>query len=281
MFYLSLTGLMASKTVKMAVVTVDGNIASFCFYSKRAFDFNLMSRYGFSIGLVTTLEKFRGKGFATELIEKISILASECKVSFVYLQGIPYFYSKLGFQTFAPKSRFVFDPERLRETGCQIVKLSEHRLSDVARLNLSYSDSIRSLVKRSEEDWLDLFRSIANTFLFFRPRGILCPEGKLVGYFCTSPNNPRELREFVVSQDRCSALIALTAAASYLRSLNGSKLEIFSPNLGPLLDLSRSTIEADFICHYRPFSSNLYRVICSDFPESELRNSFVLQGDNL
>lgn len=282
-FHLSLKALFNAATVKLAVIIKEGHIASFCFYSERSWQSSLGMITGISVGLVTTNLHFRRKGLAQKLLNNLTNLSLKQNYSFVYLQGIPEFYSKFGFIGFSPKSKVVLDAENFKKYNCTIRPLSKIDYSSVKSIFESYALSIGVRVHRTDREWADLFGPLSETFLFYHPMIILDQNGEIIGYFCTTPGNPMVIREVVLQPRTESTLAALGTLAEYVKTQGQRFFEIFTPARGVLFDLCVNNIGADFICFYRPRSSNMVKFSSFELVRewSIFNRSFILQGDNL
>lgn len=279
-FYMSLNGLLSARSVKLATLVFGSEILAFLFYADRAWFFRDTQFTGRSLGLITTVEAHQGSGFAKGLVNTITDLALEKDIDFLYLQGIPNFYSKFGFHGFAPKRKFVFDPSVFTFRNCEVFLLSTLYHDRVKQVYKDYSRFIGSYIERSEEQWSDLFYSLSSTFLFYQPRVITLTDGRFIGYFCISPTDPTQVREFAFVPSEENAFYACSAIASYVRELGASRLEVFSPANGPVYSLCLNKIDSDFICYFRSSSSNMVKWLSGSKVPKPILESFILQGDN-
>lgn len=281
-FYMSMNGLLSAKSVKLAVLASGSEILAFSFYADRSWFSRDGGRFtGRSLGLITTLEAHQGSGFAKKLIYEIMDLALEENIHFLYLQGIPNFYSKFGFHGFAPKRKFVFNLSLFTEQDCKVSLLSPSYYESVKRVYQAYSRSIGNLIVRSEKDWFDLFHSLSFTFLFYKPYVITDSDGRFIGYFSLSPTDPTQVREFAFEPTQENAFLACSALAVYVRNFGASRLEVFSPATGPVYSLCSDRIDSDFICYIRPSSSNMIKWLSGQRVPRSILESFIFQGDNL
>lgn len=279
-FHMSLNGLLSARSVKLAALTFGPELLAFLFYSDRTWLYSNRQFTGRSLGLVTTVEAHQGSGFAKRIVNKITDFALEKGIDFLYLQGIPNLYSKFGFHGFAPKRKFVFDPAVFTYKSCKVSILSSLYHDDVKQVYRDYSRAIGSYIERSEKEWIDLFHSLSSTFLFYQPRVITGADGRLIGYFCVSPTEPTQVREFAFVPSEENALYACSAVANYVRELGASRLEIFSPANGPVYSLCVNQIDSDFICYFRSSSSNMVKWLSGSTVPKPILESFILQGDN-
>ena len=280
-FYLSMNGLLSAKSVKLAALVAASNISAFVFYSQRKWGFQGSSFTSWSLGLFTTVKAYRGEGFSRKLIENITEAAIKSKVDFLYLQGIPSFYSKFGFSGFAPKSKFIFKTSSFLKSNVRVVPINRGHHEQVKQLYEDYSRSIGNFIIRSSENWRDFFLSLSSTFLFYRPLVILDHSNRVIGYFCVSPTNPAQIREVVFRLNHNEVLFSCSALAAYVSKVGASHLEIYAPARGPIYELCLKSIEADFVCLFRPSSSNMIKQISRSTIPQPVRESFIFQGDNL
>ena len=280
-FYISMNGLLSAKGVKLAALVAASNIIAFVFYSQRKWGFEGDSYTSWSLGLFTTAKAYRGQGFSRKLIENITKEAIKSKVDFFYLQGIPGFYSKFGFSGFAPKCKFTFKISSFIKSDSRIAPLNRGYQEQVKQLYTDYSHSVGNYVIRSNENWRDFFFSLSSTFLFYRPSVILDHSNRVIAYFCVSPTNPAQIKEVVFHPNHEKVLFSCSALATYVSKLGASHLEIYAPARGPLNELCLKSIEADFVCLFRPSSSNMIKQVSRLTIPQPVRESFIFQGDNL
>jgi hypothetical protein len=280
-FHMSLNGLHSARSVKLAALVFGSEVLAFLFYADRVWLYRDRRFTGRSLGLVTTLEAHQGLGFAKILVNKITDFAIEKNIDFLYLQGIPNFYSKFGFHGFAPKRKFVFDPTVFTYKSCKVSLLSTLNHDHVKQVYKDYSRFVGSYIERSGGEWIDLFYSLSSTFLFYQPRVITGADGRFIGYFCVSPTDQTQVREFAFVPSEENAFYACSAVANYVRELGASRLEIFSPANGPVYSLCFNTVGSDFICYFRPSSSNMIKWLSGSKVPRPMLESFIFQGDNL
>jgi GNAT superfamily N-acetyltransferase len=277
----SVCGLSRAKSIQFTGLYVKDELASFACIMPRRWILPSTELLGFSIGLVTTLTKFRHQGFASLLLNQISEYAKESGAAFLYLQGIPNFYSKLSFHGFAPKCKFLFEKCNLGDTCGSVVPLTIDHISVASQLWDNYRNSCGVLIRRSPSEWTDLLCPLASTFLFFQPWLVLDSSNSPVAYFSTSPDNPATIREFVPSLTDGAVSSSLGIIANLARFDSSKTIEIFSPLKGPLLEYAATCSGADFSCFIRPRSSNMIRWLVQANQAYDLSSSFVFQGDNL
>jgi GNAT superfamily N-acetyltransferase len=281
-FYRSVKGLCAAKTIKICGLVSDYEIISFAWYSLREWMLSGKVFLGASIGLVTTDSNFRGRGFAKKLIESLEDYLKQVGVSFLYLQGIEGFYLPLGFRGFAPKSQFLFSLKDLE--GGQLFRtqpMTRDDIDEVATLSTRYKLFTGSSCVRSTDIWQDLAGPLAQTFLFNEPQVIKDPSNRIVGYFSSTPGNQSEVREFMTVGDTDIVFSALRTIARRFTRTSDTHLALFSPDLGPLAKLARKKVAADFIRYLRPYSSNMIKWLKHGHERLELNDNFIFQADNL
>jgi hypothetical protein len=279
--HMSVRGFLKSTTLRLSALLLSGKIVSFAWTMTRECRVMSNSKFGISIGLVTTREGFRGKNYGSILLKHIEMSARQCGAEFIYLQGIINFYSKFGFRGFAPKSKFLFNVAHL-PTGSGSIRAAE--LTDVPILEQlfeEYSKICNGFAMRRTSDWMDMIGPLSSTFLFCTPYLILDESSKILGYYCASPDDRTTVREFVPSIRVGSAEAALAVIAKYLGTNESGYLEIFAPDKGPVRRLAESQIAADFIRYYRPSSSNMIKWLPSKLSFPKIDDSFIFQGDNL
>lgn len=280
-FYLSMNGLLAANSIKLAALVSGSEILAFAFYADKKWMCEERTLTGRSLGLITTLKSHRRKGFSRKLIHSITEVSVENDIQFLYLQGIPNFYSKFGFHGFSPKRKFVFNLSTFKPRDCKVAPLVSLYREKVKQIYDDYCSAIGGYVRRSEAEWNDFFLSLSSTFLFYHPRVILDSDGRLIGYFCVSPTDPTQVKELAFIPTKEDALLACSALATYVQKLGAPRLEIYAPASGPIYSLCFTSIESDFICYLRPSSSNMMKKLsCKNLPKSFFE-AFILQGDNL
>jgi GNAT superfamily N-acetyltransferase len=280
-FYKSIDGLTASSNIKFCGVYVGELLACFAWVLPRVWTTRGRTLNGLSIGIVTTREEFRRQGLASKLILSIEQYAWETGVDFMYLQGIKNFYVPLGFRGFAPKSKYIFDITSLPEFDGFSKPATESDISVMDFLYNSYHHLNAGLTRRSHQDWRDLIGPLSSTFLFYGPTILMNNSGDAVGYYCTSPDDPTVIREFVVMPSPADATVALAALARDLKSRHLQKIEIFASETGPVRTLAAQQIGADFLTFFRPQSSNMIKWLRHTRCAADFDRAFIFQGDNL
>lgn len=279
----SVHALIDSPIVEFFGIFDDSELLSFCCTTPRLWNFYGCIVTGYSIGLVTTLPAYRKRGYASRLINSLNeFVADHRGASFTYLQGIDSFYTQLGYVGFAPKRKYTIDFSHLPNSSVA-VRLAADK--DVALLKSLYDDYSRSLGSYTIRDdflWSNLVGQLSSTFLFYSPRIVEDPSGKPFGYFCTSPDCPTTLREFVPSLRRHSVDYLLSGISLTEPFSRSPMIEIFAPFHGPVLECTSTRIKADFSCFLRPSSSNMYKWLSNSRPPRfDTHSLFIFQADNL
>jgi GNAT superfamily N-acetyltransferase len=275
-FLRSAQGLLSASSVDLSVLLEEGQLVAFCFSSER--DISLSPGLkAVSVGLVSVLPDFRGRGFGRLLLNGTVSEYRRKGIELIYLQGIPRFYSAFGFRGWCFKSKYVIELECLRGNVVgEIREVLPRDLAQMMELYDVYSQDIGSPVTRSPSNWEDLIGPLSNTFIFHCPRVILNGE-RMIAYFTTCPSNPSVIREFVCDIDREGILMALSTLASYLQSTGAEIMEIFSPDRGALSRTINRFLSCDFLRLIRQDSSNMVLSL----GELSVSQGFILQGDNL
>ena len=143
-----------------------------------------------------------------------------------------------------------------------------------------YSTKINAKFKRDDKTWDELTGPLSSTFVFKDPHVIKDENNKIIGYFCITPGKKDVIREFIPSCDERSVIKALAIVSNYLGLENEHRLEIFAPSRGPIWNVAKESIGADFQCFLRPRSSNMIKWI-SKKENSKVNDMFLLQGDLL
>ncbi len=233
------------------------------------------------MGVVTTVPEFRRMGLATSLLTSLQYLAEDMGAAFIYLQGIPEFYNRLGYQGFASKSKFIFNVGQFKKRQGKLREMTTADIKNISEIFESYTVATSGGCDRSKADWSDLIGSLSSTFLFYKPQVILDIDNSIIGYFCSSPNDIGIIREFVSTDNPDLALKALSIVAEYFAGRGYQQFEIFSPDEGPISALAREILGADFIRYLRPRSSNMVKFFLKPEYLENLRYAFIYQGDNL
>ena len=279
----SVDALLDSSSVEFYGIFEGANLASFACVSPRLWNIDGNIVHGCSIGVVTTLLEYRNMGYASLLIASIQdYMISKSNIEFVYLQGIHHFYSRLGFSGFAPKRKFIVDTVNVPHHEATIRSARRDDLPKIVNLFENYSKCFESYVMRDRHVWNDLLGPLKNSFLFFMPRIVEDSFGQPYGYFCTSPDDPRTIREFVPSARDQSVDIMLSVISRTWEFSKCSHLSIFAPFQGPVLDCTSKRIQADHHILLRPDSSNMFKWVAGySQPSFDKLNLFIFQGDNL
>jgi hypothetical protein len=256
-------------------------IISFAYYFIRKATVSGEKLVGISLGIVTTSEAFSGKGYARRLLCELEKYGLQHNWNFIYLQGIPDFYYNLGYRAFAPKSKFIVDLKHCSDNRGSIRDATQADLNLLKALYESYGKTCGSFVNRADEDWIDLLGPLAKSFLFYRPSLVFDAPGRAVGYFASTPNEPECVRELVFWPNLQSAKSMLEVMSKLPAFANKSKLEIFAPLSSPLRNIAETSFSADFICYYRPYSSNMIKWLGNTLVNNKLFDRFIFQGDNL
>ena len=279
--YQSIDGLYLSQTAKLCGIYTNNTLASFAWHMKRTWSINDTFYTGLSIGVVTTVPGYRNRGYAKSLIEGFEKLGKLKQIDFLYLAGIPGFYSKYGFKGFAPKSKLVFNRSDLPLRKGSISSLTKEHLTTISHMYAAHAKEICAYSSRTDSDWQDLLGPLSSTFLFNNPSIILDHSNNIIAYFCATPNNPRAIREFITLPNPDSAITALSLIAHSAEYSDQERLEIFTPAKGPIWDAAANSIGADFLCFLRPQASNMIKWISSKKTPNDFHFAFIFQGDNL
>lgn len=279
--YQSIDGLYLSQTAKLCGIYVNNTLASFAWHMKRTWVIDNTVYTGLSIGVVTTVPSLRNRGYAKSLIEELEKLSKMMEFDFLYLAGIPGFYAKYGFKGFSPKSKLNFNKSDLPLRKGLISPLTGEHLKTISQMYAAYSKETCAYSNRTDSDWQDLLGPLASSFLFYDPSIILDHSNNPIAYFCATPNNPMEIREFITLSNPDSAITALSLIAHSAKYSDQERLEIFTPAKGPIWDAAANSIGADFLCFLRPQASNMIKWISKTKTPSDIHCAFIFQGDNL
>jgi len=270
-----------AATTKLCGLYLGSQLAAFAWYMPRTWAINGLEYLGLSIGLFTVIPPFRGNRLGETLLQAMERHARSIDVDFVYLQGIPNYYNRMGYSGFAPKSKFVFKRSSLAGSQGYTRPLRPSDMVPLIKISEIYRNEIGSFAKRSMLDWQDLVGPFSESFMFYHPRAIINERSETIGYYCSSPESSAKIREFVSLPCSDMALSAMSIVASELPCTQEESLEIFAPIIGPVASLAERKIDADFIRFYRPTSSNMIKWLKSSDHLRCIEHSFILQGDNL
>ncbi len=248
---------------------------------KRTWIINDTAYTGLSIGIVTTVPGHRNRGHAKSLIEGLEKLGKLKQMDFLFLAGIPGFYSKYGFKGFAPKSKLVFNRSDLPLGKGSIAPLTKNHLVTISQMYAAYAKETSAYSSRTDSDWQDLLGPLSSTFLFNNPSIILDHSNNAIAYFCATPSNSRAIREFITLPNPDSAITALSLIAHSAEYSDQERFEIFTPAKGPIWEAAANSIGADFLCFLRPQASNMIKWISSKKIPNDFHSAFIFQGDNL
>ena len=279
--YQSIDGLYVSQTAKLCGIYTNNTLVSFAWHMKRTWVIDNIVYTGLSIGVVTTVPSHRNRGYAKSLIEELEKLGKLKQIDFLFLAGIPGFYSKYGFKGFAPKSKLVFNRSDLPLRKGSISPLTKEHLTTISQMYAAYAKETSSYSSRTDSDWQDLLGPLSSTFLFNNPSIILDHSDNIIAYFCVTPNNPRAIREFIALPNPDSAITALSLIAHSAEYSDQERLEIFTPAKGPIWDAAANSIGADFLCFLRPQASHMIKWITKKETPIDFHSAFIFRGDNL
>jgi predicted acetyltransferase len=279
--YSSIDGLTNSRTANLCGIYADNELVSFAWYMQRNLLINDCTYKGLSIGIVTTMPLKRNHGYASKLLKSIEELARNRELDFLLLAGIPKFYSRLGFEGFAPKSKLIFKRSDLPKTHGSIVPLEAHHLEMTASMQSSYAEVISAFSRRTNSEWKDLLGPLSSTFLFYNPMVVLDDSGYILAYFCCTPNEPTIIREFVPRLSTELVVTALSVISNSPQFCTRENIEIYAPAKGPVWHAAAKRLGADYISFLRPRSSNMIKWISASKCIKNFHCEFILQGDIL
>lgn len=277
----ALDAFLESATVQVAGLFVDQRLASFLFYMRRDWRYGHHMLVGYSVGLVTTLNDFRGNGFGTELIERFAAHSRNLGLDFIYLVGIPDFYNRLGFKSAGPQCKFIFEVPLANLEQPRIRQACATLVPSIRSLYESFSLTVGSSFVRSDSDWSDLVGPLSKSFLFYDPHVVLNSSNEPAGYFCYLPGVQCEFREVTMGSSLQDTLVTINALMWLARADGRDKVEVFSSYSGPLRVLSTCYYSSQFIASFSPNRGPLVLGLSNRFCLSRYQESFVLQGDNL
>ena len=279
--YPSFPGFFASETSSACGIRLDNEIVSFAWRMPRNWRIKKINYHGISIGLVTTIKKFRGQGHAARLMSEIEKDAKKHDVDFLYLQGIEQFYAKMGYVGFASKSKIIFKRKNFEESSPLVRKLQLRDTNRIKNLFQNYVRSDKGYVRRSGAMWRDLIGPLAQTFLFYNPHVICDSKKTIIGYFCCSPEDKSVIREFACKPSLEAVKKCLTAICHQKQIKKQEHFEIFAPFHGVVAEFASVRTGADFVSFIRPRSSNMIKILNPKIKFENIQKTFVFQGDNI
>ncbi len=279
--YPSLQGFFASKTSSACGIRLDKELVSFAWRMPRKWRIKNLNYHGISIGLVTTIKKFRGQGYAARLMSEIEKDAKKHGVDFLYLQGIEQFYAKMGYVGFASKSKITFERKKFKGASPVVRKLQVRDTKEIKKLFQEYAQSEKGYVCRSGAVWRDLIGPLAQTFLFYNPHVICDGKKTIIGYFCSSPEDEKVIREFACKPSLEAVEKCLLAICHQKQIKKQEHFEIFAPFHGVVADFARVRTGGDFVSFMRPRSSNMIKILNPKIKLENIQKTFVFQGDNI
>ena len=166
------------------VGTLQGDVVTSLGCFGMQFKVNGRSRQGISIGSVHTLAKYRGRGFAPQLIEWTEAFQQEAgaTISLLYTDIAPDYYQRLGYQL-CPAWEGRVDRQNISRSvtrpGGKLVPISlpEER-QELEALYDSYHSRFAISIARSSEYWDYLFQKSVGDELFWLQGSI----GERLGY---------------------------------------------------------------------------------------------------
>ncbi len=204
-----------------------------------------------SAGSVAVAKASRGRGLGKRLVRGLVELAQEQHCDGIYLQGISSFYTKLGFHACLSRS----------ETSLELASI--HRAPEVYSRPLDDSDlpSVAALYEhqaqnniltalRTTDDWDWLVNHATPSYFFHKPR-VVIESGGVVGYFCTDPDDPSRIREFVSYETEVALTSCLSAIANQPEIEHTQPLRVMTPRNSQLTALLHRRLSGEYIEHVR------------------------------
>ena len=281
-FINSISTLIDSTCINKYILQIDGEIISFLFYMKRDLELNGEIYKSYSIGLVNTNNKYKGKGYGEKLMIDFKNHALKNKIDILYLQGINKYYLKFDFKRFNNKSKIKVQllNNLIISSKIKIKKLKYEDLIKLKDLDSSIINSGNLKIKRSSDNWSELLQ-MQDTFLFFRPKKIIYDK-ELIGYFTEDIEENDLIKEFVIYKSKNYEYIR-EILNLIMKSKNLIHLYVCIGRNSKLYNYIESRIDFDYIEFNRLESSNMYCNLMKNQKISEFLsiNDFILQGDNL
>ena len=202
------------------------------------FKVNGQTQQGISIGSVHTLVKYRGRGFAPQLIEWVEVFHRKAgaTISLLYSDIDPGYYQRLGYQL-CPAWEGSVDLQNTSRSAM----LPEHQLVPMSlpedrqafeELYDSYHARCALSIARSSEYWEYLFQKSVGDELFW----LQCSTGKRLGYVRLNATDDKlKIRDWAFIE--CSeALLAALIQVVIADAANREVAQLFGwlPNIEPL-----------------------------------------------
>jgi len=237
-------------TTKNAVVVRDhGRPLAFAFTTTRRVRALAATAQFLSVGSVAVQPESRGKGLGRLLIRGLVELAQVQRCAGLYLQGIPNFYSRLGFYPYMARSEISIASSSFEQPSRTMTR--PMLTSDLETVSSLFERQARNNVLtaiRTLEDWSWLVNHATSSYFFYQPR-VITQSDAVVGYFTSDPDNPCRIREFVTSGEPEVVLDALSAIATHCRKESSDPIRVMTPRNSLACQVLHEHLTGDFIEH--------------------------------
>jgi len=260
------------------VLNEKDNIAGVCIISTR--QINLFGNFykSLTFGPLCIAPDYQKKGLSKLMMSSIDKIAKKLNCKMIYVQGIKNFYSKFEYFPCLAKSKIVINIDSMpREKNFRICNFTNKYLSEIRELHSKeiLKNNLTSL--RSKEDWNWLLNNAKETFYFFDPKVILY-NNKILGYFCTDPQEKNRLREVVIFCPADEISIFLSALRSFCSVNNLKTLQLMTPTNSKLYNYFKLNSSADFIKYIRKDAGQLLKIL--DYKAFEKTFLMLLSGNS-
>lgn len=295
--------------VKMLQFVTDSNdLIGFALGRERVVRLHDSTAKSLSVGLVALNAAYRGRGLGTKFIRAILDEAFYVDTDLVYLQGIPHFYSKIGFRNIMPRTKVVLETSEINEQNSIAVQdVNKENIPHLSHLYEQLALNLNFSSLRSPKDWVWLLENVKGTFLFYSPKVVML-DSHCLGYFTTDPVEHGRVREAVYCTDFECIRLFVAGIVSYLKQKHVDTIEIMTWENSPLcrylkgnenhmmislhtksrgmLGISKNEffMQTSFQKEFEssPSTQDYLRTdITLKAERSELDHSFIFQGDNL
>ena len=213
-----------------------------------------------SVGPIAIGTLYQRQGYSGWLMDAVSDLASEFGVAVIYLQGIEGFYDKYSFFTCSSKAKLVFGVNGIDETvDVDIDSISAKNIEDLATIYRSNAHECSCTSLRSKEDWGWLLKYGCQTWYFYEPT-VVTYNGKLIGYFCTDPDDPSRIREAVFDQTEEGVQLFLAGLKVYCKQKSIDKFEVMTWIDSPLYAFAKRRGNAVFMQFFKNNGSQMMKI---------------------
>ena len=213
---------------------------------------------------VCVAPEYRRKGISYVLLEGICRGAQEGGASYLYLQGIDGFYGRFNFYPMLSKSKLMFSVNTLKELDdVQVVSFINDHIAGASEIYDSLTKYFFCKSYRPYSKWSELLFNARDTWYFFDPKAVFF-RNKLIGYFCSDPEDAGRIREAVYLSDDKSVDAFMAGLRMHALACKLDFIEIMTWYRSPLYFWATKHSNCQFIQNIKSDGSQLMKVLDFD-----------------